>query len=268
MLQLLFFYRLTYPYQSSSLICFINTQQHFHKNIAQILQQNIVSIFSWLWYLFLHCLLICQVNPKLQRFKSKGCPHYCILGHIFNRSTTTGALATPCMANPANSDEEPNLDRAMIHGTIHIDFESPLEVNGTPAAGLQNNQQPYVPSAGLQNNQQPYVLYKCMSHGSCTLGSKGKKAKLESEMSDACCAMTKLCNSRAQRSSSSLSHHREPPINNYIHQLSSLDPPLPNNQYENTADRLLKDKDLQNALMAMSIERRMVRLSRLIENGV
>ncbi|KAB1200647.1 hypothetical protein CJ030_MR0G006713 [Morella rubra] len=141
---------------------------------------------------------VLRVNPKLQQFKSKGCPHYRILGHIFNRFTVTGALATPCTTNPANSDEEPNLDRALIHGTVHIDLETLLKVNGTPAAGLQNN-------------QQPYVLYKRTSHESWTFGSKGKKAKLESEMSDACRAMTKLCNSRAQRSSLSLAHHREPP---------------------------------------------------------
>ena len=60
----------------------------------------------------------------------------------------------------------------------------------------------------------------------------------------------------------------EPPINQCIPWLSSLDPPLLEDQYENAVDRLLKDKDLQNALTVLLVERRMVRLSRLVEGRV
>ncbi|KAB1223354.1 hypothetical protein CJ030_MR2G028949 [Morella rubra] len=85
-----------------------------------------------------------KVNPKLQRFKMKGCPYYRILGHIFNRSTAIGALAMPSSVNSSNSDEEQHLERALIDGTVHIDIETLLEVNAPLEAQLQNYQQPYV----------------------------------------------------------------------------------------------------------------------------
>ncbi|KAB1209417.1 hypothetical protein CJ030_MR6G027716 [Morella rubra] len=62
---------------------------------------------------------------------------------------------------------------------------------------------------------------------------------------------------RVERSSSSRAYQREPPIYQCIPWLSSLDPPLLEDQYENTVDCLLKDNDLQNALMAMLVRRRM-----------
>ncbi|KAB1216111.1 hypothetical protein CJ030_MR4G020678 [Morella rubra] len=114
----------------------------------------------------------------------------------------------------------------------------------------------------------PVVSTGCRHLELPSLGSKGKKAKLESEMSDACRAMTNLCNSKAERGSSSRGYQREPPINQCIHWPSSLNLPLPKDQYENAVDRLLKDKYLQNALMAMPVERRMVQLSQLVGGGV
>ncbi|KAB1216122.1 hypothetical protein CJ030_MR4G006398 [Morella rubra] len=141
-----------------------------------------------------------RVNPKLQRFKTKGWPYYHILGHIFNRSTTTSALTTPLSMNPQNSDKEQNLERALIDGTVHINLET-VSVFNAPLEAL------------LQNNQPAYVLYKRISHESCNLGSQGKTAKLESQMRNACRAMTNLCNSKAERSSSSHGYQQEPLIN-------------------------------------------------------
>ncbi|KAB1222037.1 hypothetical protein CJ030_MR2G017936 [Morella rubra] len=101
-------------------------------------------------------------------------------------------------------------------------------VDGTDEAWSNVMSPPFTAPIGspLQNNPPPVVLYKRASHGSCSLGSKGKKAKLELEMSDACCAMTNLCNSRTGGSSAIRGYNHEPPINQCIRWLSSLEPPL------------------------------------------
>ncbi|KAB1203066.1 hypothetical protein CJ030_MR8G005546 [Morella rubra] len=89
-------------------------------------------------------------------------------------------------------------------------------------------------------------------------------------MSDACHAMTNLCNLKVRRTGGSFAsrgYNHEPPINQCIRWLSSLEPPLLEDQYENAVDHLLKDRDLQLALMAMPVDMRMVRLARLSKEG-
>lgn len=63
------------------------------------------------------------MNKKARRFRSKGCLNYELLGLLFNGSTGTIVLQHSSAQNPPTTDDENELNDALIRFGVHITSE-------------------------------------------------------------------------------------------------------------------------------------------------
>ncbi|CAB4289292.1 unnamed protein product [Prunus armeniaca] len=75
---------------------------------------NTVQASEEVWALYL------KKNKFASRFRSKGCPHYDLLGVIFNNTTATGQMQYVSTHSPPNFDVERELENDFLTTGAHI----------------------------------------------------------------------------------------------------------------------------------------------------
>jgi hypothetical protein len=242
------------------------------------------------------------VDPKIGRFKAKGCRNYEELGVIFNRSSATDILRRSSARSPPNTDEEADLMHRMQTEGIHvwdagvgctgqpeghpsptfIDLDNPHdeEIGGPSIVrGRRRGKEPMVEATRGRENAPARSIGLGVSMGSSGKGSSGKKSSRESkasvirskqalydEMKELAIARRESIQQQIPSDLSSTQHFSTgksaPPINQAIAVLNELQDEITLDTYVAASIQLLDEK-LQNLFLLWNKEHRLLWLSKV-----
>jgi hypothetical protein len=235
------------------------------------------------------------VDPKISRFKAKGCHNYEELGLIFDRSTATGIFHR-------STDEEAHLMHRMQTEGIHV-YDGGIGRRGQPEGypsltfvdlGSQHDEDIGGPSfvRGRRSGKQPMVedtrgrgnapacgIGLGVSMGSSGNGSSGKKSSRETkamvnvskqamydEMRELAKARRESIQQQTQQDLSSMQQLSTgkfvPPINQAITVLNELQAKITLDTYVAASIALLDEK-LKNVFLLWNKEHRLLWLSKV-----
>jgi hypothetical protein len=142
------------------------------------------------------------VDPKISRFKARGCRNYEELGIIFDRSIATGILRRSSAQSPPDTDEEAHRMHRMQTEDIHV-YDGGVGRRGQPEGypsptfvdlgslhdeetsgpsfvrGCRSGKKPMVEDTTGRGNAPARSIGLGVSMGSSGKGSSGKKSSRE-----------------------------------------------------------------------------------------
>ncbi|KAE7997958.1 hypothetical protein FH972_002544 [Carpinus fangiana] len=203
---------------------------------------------------------LCPSTPPQK--KQKGCANYELLGTLFNDSTATGVLRHSSNEDPPNSEEEKELDDALLHFGMHVNATG----NAIPLPSNQTHVQSssVVMSTGGSKRMS-------IGKGSNSRLKKKEKEQQSSYMSDAfkeiaatACMKQDMLKAEAARTSMDTDGSTYfDPMTRCISILGEIAPDLDDDTYFKAVDEFKDNASLQMAFIKMPNQKRLGWLRRL-----